>query len=142
MPFQKGNKLSPGRQVGSLNKRSVEFYQQITASGFDAAKEMMWVYEEAKKTFQNYGTIYQAIVEAKEEQSRSLGYSAVPPEDKADKYLKICLDVANNIAAYCYPKPKFPEQVKGALDDMTAEQKLQALRNAVALLEGQVKDGK
>lgn len=134
MSFLPGN---PGRPPGSLNKRSRIFIERIeNEHGFDVAQELVWVFTEAKKTYQNYGTIYDNINDARIEK----GENFFPTEDKADKYLKIALDAAREIASYCIPKLKSIEHIKNeALEGMTAEQKLEALRHATALLEAEVK---
>lgn len=135
MTFQKGHKLSPGRTAGSLNKRSVAFFQSVEEEGFDAAKAMIGVYRDARKIYESYGLIYAALEEARIEK----GEDSFPTEDKADKYLKIALDAAKDIAAYCYPKPKFPDQkTPQYLENMTPEQKIKALEHAASVLKAQV----
>ncbi len=103
---------------------------------------MMEVYEEAKKTYDNYGTIYAAISDARRAQNDQDGSLAAPTEDNAHKYLKIAGDMAKDIAGYVYPKLKSIEQsTNDPTKDMTPEQRLEAMKHAVAMLEMQVKSG-
>ena len=54
-------------------------------------------------------------------------------------YLKIAADLAQNMARYSYPKLKAVEMQKDTVVDvMSPQQKLAAMREAVALLEKQV----
>lgn len=116
MTFVKGNKLSNGRPKGVPNKRTVAFFETIQEAGFDPAKAMLDVYEDAKK---------------------SLDYCN---REERPIYLKLAFDAAKEIASYCYPKLKSIEHSKpNPLDGMTPEQKLEAMRQAVLLLEGEVK---
>lgn len=132
--FEKGHSLAQGRPRGSLNARTFEFIRALHDNDFDAAAEMIKIYKEAKKTYDNYATIYDALEETRIQE----GVNPYPTEDKADKYLKIALDAVKEIASYCYPKLKSVEQVKESpLDGMTNEQKLEALKQAVKLLEQQ-----
>lgn len=131
--FKPGNKLSKGRPKGSLQRRSYQFYEAIQDLGFDPPTELVKIYKEAKKTYDNYAAIYENISKASEASGNPF-----PVEDKADKYLKIALDAVKEIASYAYPKLKAIERPNmGALEGMTNEQKLEALRQAVKLLEQQ-----
>lgn len=112
----------------------------LEAEDFDPAKALIECYREAKKTYDNYGIIYEAISEARERQNDATGQFAAPTEDNAHKYLKIAADIAKDLASYAYPKLKQIEQKKADhLKDMTPEQKLEAMKHAVAALEAQVK---
>lgn len=136
MAFEKGHKLSIGRPVGSINKRSVAFYEAIQKEGFEIAKELVEIHRKAMKVYDNYGTIYEAIEDARIQK----GVQAFPTEDKADKYLKIALDAAKEIAAYSIPKLKSVEHTtNNPLEGMTPDQRLEAMKQAVLLLEAQVK---
>lgn len=137
--FQVGHKLAKGRPKGSINKRSQNFYDVLERENFCPASALIEIYREAKKTYDNYATIYDAIVEAKD----AKGLDASPVEDKADKYLKIALDAAKDLASYSFPKLKAIEQQKNnPLEGMTPDQKLEAMRHAVSVLELEVKIGK
>ena len=108
MPFQKGVKRAPtaGRRAGTPNKRTSDLYSVLEKHDFCPASALIEIYTEAKKVYQSYGVIYEAIVQAK---SQEQGYPAIV-EDKADKYLKIACDAAKELATYCYPKRKSVEQ--------------------------------
>ena len=142
MPFQPGNKLSTGKPKGALSKRSLEFRAVLEKHNFCPVSAMIEVYIEAKKVYDNYGEIYSAIADARVEKNFETGQFAAPTEDNAHKYLKIAGDMAKDIASYTYPKLKSIEQTKeGALEGMTAEQRLEAMKHAVAMLELKIKDG-
>lgn len=139
MPFKQGE---GGRQVGSLNKRSKDFISVLEKHNFCPATALVECYRDAKRVYDSYGIIYDAIVEAKEEQCREKGYQAVPPEDNAHKYLKIAADIAKDLSGYAYPKLKAIEQTKDdALAGMSPEQRLEAMKHAVQMLELQIKRG-
>lgn len=134
--FQPGNKLSKGKPKGSLNKRTITFLETLEKEDFNPAAALIEIYREAKKTYDNYGIIYQAIEEARD----AKGQNSFPTEDKADKYLKIALDAAKDLASYSYPKLKATEQKQDdPLKDMSPEQKLEAMRHAVSVLELEAK---
>lgn len=124
-----------GRPPGARNRRTLEFMAVLEAEGFDPAKALIECYREAKKTYDNYGTIYDAICDANKEK----GEHFAPPEDNAHKYLKIAADIAKDLASYSYPKLKAIEQTKGsAIAGMTVAEKLQAARFMVKALESEV----
>lgn len=141
MKFQNGHKLSKGRPIGSLNKRTAQALAILERENFCPVTALIECYKDAKKVYDNYGVIYDAILEAKEEQAREKGYVAIPPEDKADKYLKIAADIAKDLTSYAYPKLKAIEQSKGnPTEGMTPQEKLEAARLMVKALEMEVKD--
>lgn len=132
--FEIGN---PGKPKGALNKRSKEFLEVLEKHNFCPASALIECYLEAKKTYDNYAIIYESIEDARIEK----GLNAMPTEDKADKYLKIAADIAKDLSSYAYPKLKSVE--KGPLDvtkEMTPEQRLEAMKHAVQMLELQIKD--
>lgn len=137
MAFKPGNKLA-GSRKGVPNRRSVEFTSVLERHNFCPVTAMIEVYQEARKIYDNYGVIYGAICAAKIMRDGEMG---VPPEDKAHVYLKLAGDMAKDITSYTYPKLKAIEQVKSAnpLDGMNAKEKLAAFKQAVALLESEVK---
>lgn len=97
-------------------------------------------YEEAKKTYDNYGVINEAIIQARADKEGTSLEFASPTEDNAHKYLKIAADIAKEIASYSFPKLKSIERPKNSpLDGMTPQEKLQAMKQAVLMLEMQVK---
>lgn len=138
MPYEKG--LAPGRPIGALNKRSVDFMRVLEAHDFCPAGALIECYREAKKTYDNYGTIYDAIVEAREAANDRDGSFAAPPEDNAHKYLKIAGDFAAQLASYSYPKLKAVDPRK-ATANMTAQEQLEAARMIVKMLEQEVGNG-
>jgi hypothetical protein len=129
MVFQPGHKLSPGRALGSRNKRTVEFLEVLEASGFCPATALMDCYRVAMEKFT------QEV--AKEDSGR-----ISPMESSAAKYLKIAADNAASLASYAYPRLKAIEQIKSnPTDGMTPEQKLKAAEMMVLILKKEVEHG-
>lgn len=140
MAFETGNKIARGRPAGSVNRRSRDFIAKLEEHEFCPVTAMIECYREARKIFDNYGVIYDAICDAREEKALTTGALNVPPEDKAHTYLKIAGDMAKDIASYTYPKLKAIERTNNpTLDNMSAQEKLEAMKQAVAYLEMQVK---
>lgn len=138
MPFQPGHKLSKGKPKGSIHKRTQNFLDVLERENFCAATALIEIYREAKKTYDNYAIIYEALEDAR----KLKGETIAPTEDKADKYLKIAIDAAKDLAGYSFPKLKAIEQQKdNPLKDMSPEQKLEAMKHAVSVLELEVKRG-
>lgn len=136
MPFQPGHAKFGGKKKGTLNKRTEHAAEVLARHGFDPIEAILEVYQEASKIYKNYGAIYDAINDAREIAGK------FPTEDKSKDYLKLCLDSARELAGYMYPKLKLIEQVKvSALEGMTPEQRLEAMRQAVKALEAQVTNG-
>ena len=140
MPFQPGHKLAKGRVQGSHNRRTVAFLEVLEREDFCPAMALIECYREAKKTYDNYGEIYAAIVEAREAKNGEDGSFAAPPEDNAHKYLKIAGDFAAQLASYSYPKLKAVDPQK-ATAKMTAAEQLEAARMIVKMLEQEVENG-
>lgn len=137
--FEPGN---PGKPKGAIHKRSKHFLEVLEKHNFCAATALIECYIEAKKTYDNYGTIYDAISDARTDKNHESGQFAAPTEDNGHKYLKIAADIAKDLASYSYPKLKAMEQnKKSPLDDMTPEQQLEAMKHMVAMLEHKVKSG-
>lgn len=136
MPFKPGE---GGRQPGALNRRSKDFLAILEKHDFCPASALIECYRDAKKTYDNYGVIYEAICDARISKNEADGSLGAPTEDNAHKYLKIAADVAKELSGYAYPKLKSVEQ--GKLDvtrDMTPEQRLEAMKHAVTMLEMQI----
>lgn len=132
--FEPGNKFGKGRPLGSvspISKIRRDFYHSLEDANFDPAKELMEIYFKAKGLFDNYGIIYDKLVEGALERG-----DPFPVEDKADKYLKISLDAVKEIASYCYPKLKSIElKDKNPLEDLSRDEKIKELKNAIVVLE-------
>jgi hypothetical protein len=142
MAFTPGHKLSKGRPKGTVNKRTMEFRSVLEANNFCPVTAMIECYQEAKRLFDNYGTIYEAICEARLIENDKNGSYPTPLVDEGHKYLKIAGDMAKDIASYTYPKLKSIEQSKpDPLEGMTTQQRLEAMKQAVKLLEAQTKMG-
>ena len=141
MKFEVGHKKLGGKQVGTLNKRTAEAIAILEKNNFCPISALIECYQEARKIYDNYGVIYDAICDAREEQARQKGYTNVPPEDKADKYLRIAADTAKDLASYAFPKLKAVEQHKtNPTEGMSLEQKRDAARIMLQVLEEQIKN--
>ena len=128
MGFQPGNKIAKGRPKGSPNKRSVEVAAIMAEAGHCPTEKLIHLARVAEARF-----------EAEIEMVNSGRWS--PMESSAAQYLKMAIDANKELASFVNPKLKAIEQVKGPspLDGMTAEQKLQAMKEAVKALQAQVK---
>ena len=136
--FEPGHKKVGGAKVGSIQQRSKTFREVMEKHNFCAATALIEIYLEAKKTYDNYAVIYEAISDARDKQ----GLDARPVEDKQDKYLKIAGDMAKELASYAYPKLKAIEHKKeNPTDGMTPEQKLEFLKVMENKLKLEVKSG-
>lgn len=91
-----------GSRKGIPNKRTTEFLAVLEENNFCPATAMIECYEEARKIYQGYSVVYDAIQQAK---SDAAGYD-IPLEDKAHVYLKIAADMAKDLACYAYPRRK------------------------------------
>ena len=129
MPFQPGHKFSPGRPKGTKNKRTVEFHEALLKAKYDNAKTLMWVFREAKNKYRYYS-----------QNVKSGRYS--PMEDKAPQYLKICGDMAKEIASYALPKLKAVEVSMNPFEDKTLEEKLEATLNLAERIRKELKNVK
>lgn len=111
------NKWHPGRRPGAVNRKTKHFQEVIEARGFDVAEALMDIYNESIKFF---------------EESRTDPICG-------PQALKIVLDVTKEIASYSLPKLKSIEMPKdNLLADMTREEKLQVMKQAVAQLEAEL----
>lgn len=134
MGFQPGHKFGKGRPRGSvspISKIRRDFYATLEEANFDPAKELMDIYSKARSVFDNYALIYENLSRAKAESG-----DPFPVEDKADKYLKIALDAAKEIAGYCYPKLKSVElKTENPLEHLSRPEKIEELKKAILVLE-------
>jgi hypothetical protein len=133
MGFKPGNKLGKGRPKGAFNQRTLQFREVLEKNNFCPASAMIEIYTEAKKIYEGYAVIFEAIVNAK---SNEQGFPAIV-EDKADKYLKIAGDMAKELGSYTYAKRKSVEstvdpellQAIEALKDKSDEELLTLLKD-------------
>lgn len=116
MGFGPGNKMGAGRPKGSVNNRTRHFREVLEERGFDIAEAFLDIRDEAAKFFL-------------ENRTDPIG---------GPQALKILLDVTNDIASYALPKLKSIELHSNPLDGLSNQDKLEALRDAVAILEDQV----
>jgi hypothetical protein len=119
LSFEKGNQYGKGRPPGSLNKRSQHFLAILEKHNFCAASALIECYSEAKKIYDSYGLIYDAIAKAREHSG-----NPYPLEDNAHKYLKIAADVAKEIAGYSFPKLKAIDHNISQTENLTLGEKL------------------
>ncbi len=125
--FEVGHKKLGGKKVGTLNSRSKEFMAVLEQRNFCPASAMMDIFKISMERF---------VQETQKEDSGQIS----PMESNAAKYLKIAAEEANNLASYAYPKMKAIERTPlSPLDGMTPEQKLEAAKTAVKMLELKIK---
>lgn len=114
--FNKGHNLSPGRRKGSINKRSQSFIAALEARNYSVPDALLDIHEMALKEF-NQGR----------------------DEDRIAA-LRIAADMAKELASYSMPKLKAIEIVKNnSLESMTVQEKIDAMKEAVKLMEQEVK---
>ena len=125
MTFVPGHKLSTGRPKGVPNKRTQEVVAILEKHKFNPIEAMI----EIQKI---------ALVRFTEEMQKQDSGIISPMESQAVKYLKIAADNAYDLASYAYPKLKAIEHHgNNPLEGMDAQQKLQAMREAVKVFEAQ-----
>lgn len=114
MSFQKGHKHSSGRPKGSINKRSQEFADKLEAKGFDLAEALLELHREGMKTYRQGAFEHQM------------------------EGLKVANSAVKEIATYLLPKFQSISVSKDdTLENMTPQQKLEAMREAVKLMEAE-----
>ena len=112
--FQVGHKFSTGRPKGSPDKRTLKFQEVLEANGYNPALALLELQREA---YQNYQR----------------------GDDKAQAYFKDACNLAMDIAGYVFAKPKAIEiTTNNAMEGMTPEQRLEAMKQAVLMLEREV----
>ncbi len=124
MPFKPG---APGRPKGSPNKRSLEVKQILAEAGHNPIERLMYLSRVAEARF-----------EAETEAVNTGRFS--PMECNAHAYLKMAIDANKELASFITPKLKAIEQITtNPTADMSPEQRLDAMKQAVKFLEAQVK---
>lgn len=114
--FEVGHAKLGGRVVGSPNKRTLDFQRTMQEANFDVATALLEIHRKA------------------------MYYEQHAKQESKSYFLKIALDAAKEIASYTYPKLKSVEHKQSnMLEGMTAEQKLEAMKQAVAMLEAETK---
>lgn len=112
--FLPGNKLGQGRPKGTLNQRSLDYAATLAAHNFNPAAALLDIFKRAMKD-----------------------YEEADPEQRPT-FLNIAMSAADKMQPYVYPKLSSVEvQTKNPLDGMTAAEKLEAMRQAVKLLEAE-----
>lgn len=115
--FKPGNKLSKGKQKGSISKLRKELQETMAEHDFNPAEAFMYLYDKAK-----------VGIESGNRQEKPM-------------YLKIATDIVKELASYSYPRLAAVQvSQKNPLDGMTHEQKLEAMKQAVLMLEAQGKN--
>lgn len=105
-----------GRPAGSINKRNAEFKNTLEKHNFNPAEALLELYQNARQGWE-YGN-----------------------REEKPIYLKIAADLARDMCTYTYPKLKSMEVKKeNALENMSAQERLEAMKQAVAMLEAQMK---
>lgn len=112
MAFEKGHKLATGRPVGSISKKTRTFQETLEAKGFSVAEALLDIHNKGMELYESKGD----------------------PQG-----LKIAGDMVKEIASYYLPKLKSVEHSnKSPLTGMTSVEKLEAMKQAVKMLEKEV----
>lgn len=115
--FKPGHKLAKGRAKGSVNPLRKELQETMAEHGFSPAEAFMYLYDKAKNGIE-FGNRHELPV-----------------------FLKIATDIVKELASYSYPRLAAVQvSQKNPLEGMTHDQKLEAMKQAVALLEAQGKN--
>jgi hypothetical protein len=128
--FEPGNKYGAGRPLGSKNKSTLqsaaEFKEALKRNNFNVPEALIEMYQNATRDYKS--------------NRKKLKQGRISPmEDNGHKYLRIAADVLKEIASYCYAKQKAVEHTNvNPLEGMTPEQKLQAMKQAILLLEMEI----
>lgn len=106
----------PGRRKGAINRKTKSFRETLEAHGYDVAEALLSIYKHGLDVFHN-------------------GH----PDDKVQG-LKIAGDMAKEIAGYVMPKLKAIEHTtSNPLSGMSPKERLEAMKQAVLMLEKEVK---
>lgn len=117
MTFKPGNTYGNGRPKGAVNNRTREFQEILAARGFNLGEALCDIYFEAIEYFE---------------------YSKTDPI-AGPPALRLVLDAAKELGAYSQPKLKSIELSKSSsLEGMSPQEKLIAMKQAVAMLEAEV----
>ena len=115
--FEKGNKYSTGKPKGAVSKQRKEFLQTMEEHGFSPAEAFLYLYSKAKEGIEHGN------------------------RQELPQYIQIAAGLVKDMASYVYPKlSSVTVNPNNPLDGMTAEQKLEAMREAVKLMEREVGD--
>lgn len=126
-----GHKKYGGRVKGVPNKRTLAFIEILSRENFCPATALIEIHREARAGYNN------CIDSSVDLNSDRVSGAA----DKADRYLKIALDAAKDLASYSFPKLKAVEQEKKSLTDgMSVQEKIDAMKQYVSILEMEVKN--
>ncbi len=116
--FKKGQAPGPGRPKDSISRRSLQFADVMIKAGFDPAKGLIEAYNNAKHLYE----------------------TALDPAMKATANGQMLL-AADKMAPYVYPKLSSIEVKKeNHLDKMTPKEKLEAMKQAIKMLESEVEN--
>lgn len=116
-----------GRPPGAPNKSTARADLTCQVRGYDSIESMINAAEISLRKF----------IEHSEKEEKGT-YS--PMESKAADYLKLYVKIATDMASFIHPKRKAIEySQKEATEGMTPEQKLEAMKQAVLMLELQIK---
>lgn len=101
--------------------------QTLEAAGFNPAQALIDLHKIA-------------MTRMTEEMEKEDAGTISPMESKVPQFMKIACDAAKELANYAYPKLKAIEQQRvNPTQDMTADQKLEAAKMMVHVLEQQAK---
>ncbi len=119
MGFEKGHKLSPGRALGSKNRRTQMIEEIVEKIGIDPFEILMLM---AKGDWQGLGYDSEVYVMENAQGSTKIGYTISP---------EMRLQAAKEASAYLYAKKKETDPITvPSISDMNIEEKKQFLIKA------------
>lgn len=114
MASSNSNRKPPGRPRGSVNRVSEAFADKIKAKGFDLVEAFLELHREGMKTYRE-------------------GH-----DDHKMEGAKIALAAVKEMASYMLPKlQSISISKEDPLEGMTPQQKLEAMREAIKLMEAE-----
>ncbi len=122
--FQPGN---PGRPKGAISKRTRILEDKLKEFDCDPFDVLLMF---AKGDWEALGYDSSVYVKEGDGGSTTIGYT-IPPE--------LRMSAAKELCQYLYPKQKSVEHItRNVLEGMSPEQKLEAMKQAVKMMEGEI----
>lgn len=134
LPGKKG----AGRPPGTPNKRTLDLIETLESKGYNAAAELVWAFQEAKKQYLEADEKQQELLDA----IRGVDginfntMNALISRDNKPAYLALCANTAKELMGYVYPKRKAIEVSKtNPFDGLSHEEMVEKAKALVKFLE-------
>lgn len=126
MTFQPGNKLAKGRPKGAVNRRTKEVAELAEELGCNPVEVLI---NFAKGDWEALG--YSKGTKSIYTEAGIIEEDLISPSER--------IQAAKEVAQYIYSKKKSVEHItRNALEGMSPQEKLEAMREAVKMMEGQI----